>query len=150
MSAPLCLEAGLRKDALLMACGGVHPRELQQENRKRKVYFYVSYLSLQHPLGSHPPLPLPIGYSTPVGLTSLLFLALGNLIIPCLCSLLLSCFSCARLWDPMDYSLPGCSVHGILQSRILEWVAMSFCRGFSRPRDQTHISCVSFIDRQIL
>ena len=45
----------------------------------------------------------------------------------------------------MDYSLPDSSVHGILQARILEWVAMPSSRGSSRPRDQTHVSCVSCI-----
>ena len=39
--------------------------------------------------------------------------------------------SCPTLCDPMDYSPPGSSVHGILQARILEWVAMSFSRGSS-------------------
>ena len=43
--------------------------------------------------------------------------------------------SCLTLCDPMNYSLPGSSVHGILQVRILEWVAISFCRGFSQPSD---------------
>ena len=52
--------------------------------------------------------------------------------------------------DPMDCSLPGSSVHGISQARILEWVAMPSSRGFSQPRDQTHISCVSCLGRQIL
>ena len=42
---------------------------------------------------------------------------------------------CLTLCDPMDCSLPGSSVHGILQARILEWVAISFSRGSSRPRD---------------
>ena len=42
--------------------------------------------------------------------------------------------------DPMDCSLPGFSVHGLLQPRILEWVAISFSRGSSQPRDQTHMS----------
>ena len=42
--------------------------------------------------------------------------------------------SCLTLSDPMDYSLPGSSVHGILQARILEWVAIHFSRGPSRPR----------------
>ena len=37
--------------------------------------------------------------------------------------------------DPMDFSLPGSSVHGIFQARVLEWVAISFSRGSSRPRD---------------
>ena len=42
----------------------------------------------------------------------------------------------------MDYSLPGFSVHGILQARILEWVTISFSRGSSWPRDQTRVSCI--------
>ena len=42
--------------------------------------------------------------------------------------------SCLTLWDPMD-CLPGSSIHGILQARILEWMAISFSRGSSRPRD---------------
>ena len=41
------------------------------------------------------------------------------------------------LCDPMDYSLPGSSVHGVLQVRILEWVAMHSSRGSSQPRDWT-------------
>ena len=51
--------------------------------------------------------------------------------------------SCLTLWDPMDYSPPGSSVHGIFQARILEWVAVSFSRGSSPPRDQIHISCIA-------
>ena len=39
--------------------------------------------------------------------------------------------SCLTLCDPMDYSLPGSSAHGILQARILEWVAIPFSRGSS-------------------
>ena len=57
--------------------------------------------------------------------------------------------SCPTL-QPMDCSPPGSSVHGILQARILEWVAMSFSRGYSWPRDWTSISCVSCIGRQVL
>ena len=45
--------------------------------------------------------------------------------------------SCLTLCDPMDCSPPGSSVHGILQARILEWVAISFSRGSSRSMDQT-------------
>ena len=41
----------------------------------------------------------------------------------------------------MDCSLPGSSVHGILQARILEWVAISFSRGSFQPRDRTRVSC---------
>ena len=46
--------------------------------------------------------------------------------------------SCLTLCDPMDCRSPGSSVHGILQARILEWVAISFSRGSSQPRDRTH------------
>ena len=46
--------------------------------------------------------------------------------------------SCLTLCDPMDCSLPGSSVHGILQGRILKWVAISFSKGSSWPRDWTH------------
>ena len=48
--------------------------------------------------------------------------------------------SSPTLYNPMDFSLPGSSVHGILQARILEWVAISFSRGSSLPTDQTQIS----------
>ena len=47
---------------------------------------------------------------------------------------------CPILCDPMDCSLPGSSVHGIFQARILEWVAVSFSRRSSRPRDGTQVS----------
>ena len=43
--------------------------------------------------------------------------------------------SCPTLCEPMDCSLPGSSLHGILQARILVWVAISFSRGSSLPRD---------------
>ena len=58
----------------------------------------------------------------------------------CFCCLVAK--SCPTLRDPMDYSLPGSSVHGISQARILEWVAISFSRGSSQPRDRTHVSCI--------
>ena len=57
---------------------------------------------------------------------------------------------CTALCDPMDCSPSGSSVHGILQARILEWVAIPFSKGSSWPRDRTHISYVSYIGRQIL
>ena len=67
------------------------------------------------------------------------------MILLCVCSQ-----SCPFLWDPMDCSPPGFSVHGPLQARILEWVGVSFSRGSSQPRDQTHVSCVSGIGRHVL
>ena len=48
---------------------------------------------------------------------------------------LLGAQSCLTLWDAMDWSPQGSSVRGILQARMLEWVAISSCRGSSRPRD---------------
>ena len=47
-----------------------------------------------------------------------------------------------RLCNPMDCSPPGFSVHGVFQARILEWVAISFSRRSSRPRDWTWFSCI--------
>ena len=54
------------------------------------------------------------------------------------------------LCSPVDCSPPGSSVHGILQARVLEWVAISFSRGSPRPRDRTCVPCVSCIGRWIL
>ena len=51
--------------------------------------------------------------------------------------------SCPTLCDPMDCSLQGFSVHGIFQARALEWVAISFSRGSSRPRDWTRGSHIA-------
>ena len=68
-----------------------------------------------------------------------------TLTIVCVCML-------SHAWlfaTPMDCSLPASSVRGILQARILEQVSIPFSRGSSLPRDQTHISCISCIGRQI-
>ena len=53
--------------------------------------------------------------------------------------------SCSTLCNPVDCSQPGPSVQGVLQARILEWVAMSSSRGSSRPKDRTCMPCVSCI-----
>ena len=50
---------------------------------------------------------------------------------------------CLTLCDCMDYSLPGSSVHGILQTRILEQAAIPFARGSSWPTDRTRFSCIA-------
>ena len=50
--------------------------------------------------------------------------------------------SCLTLCNPMDCSLPGSSVHGIFQARVLEWGAIAFSSGSSRPRDGTQVSCI--------
>ena len=54
---------------------------------------------------------------------------------------------CPTLCHPTDCGPPGSSVHGILQARTLEWVAISSSRGSSWPRDQAHVSCISCIAR---
>ena len=50
--------------------------------------------------------------------------------------------SCLTHCNAMHCSLPGSSVHEISQTRLLEWVAMSFSRGSSQPREQTHVTCI--------
>ena len=65
----------------------------------------------------------------------------------CVCSVTQSC---PALCNPMEYSLAGSSVHGIIQARILEWVAMPSSRGSSQPRDKPCVSYVSCIGRQNL
>ena len=50
---------------------------------------------------------------------------------------------CPILYNPMDCGPPGSSILGILQARILEWIAISFSRGSSQFRDQTQVSCTA-------
>jgi len=57
---------------------------------------------------------------------------------------------CLTLCDPMHHIPPCSTLHGILQARILEWVAVSSSRGSSQPKDWTCISYVSCIVRQVL
>ena len=59
----------------------------------------------------------------------------------CVCVLVAQ--SCPIPCNPMDCTPPGSSVHGILQARVLEWVAIPFCRGSSRPRNWTWVSCIA-------
>ena len=55
---------------------------------------------------------------------------------------MLAAQQCLTLCDPMDCRLQGSSVHGIFQATILEWVAISFSRGTSWPRDRNQVSCL--------
>ena len=66
----------------------------------------------------------------------------------CLCAKSLQL--CLTLCNPMDCSPSGSSVHGTSQARILEWVAISYFRGSSQPRDRTRVSNISCIARQVL
>ena len=61
----------------------------------------------------------------------------------CMCVCVFVSHSAMSVCDLTDCSPPGSSVHGILQARILEWIAMHFSRGSSQPRDRTHISCIA-------
>ena len=56
---------------------------------------------------------------------------------------MLVAWSCPTVWDLMDCSPSGSSVHGILQARILEWEAIPFYRGSFRPRNWTRVSCIA-------
>ena len=66
----------------------------------------------------------------------------------CLCAKSLQL--CPTLFDPVECNLPGSSLHGVLQARLLEWVATPFFRGSSPPRDRTHVSYVSHVGRRVL
>ena len=59
------------------------------------------------------------------------------------CVCVLVSHSCSTLCDPMNCSPPGSSVHGILQARILEWVAIPFSKGFSQPRKWIRVSSIA-------
>ena len=79
-----------------------------------------------------------------------LLLQVSRDFLGCQARLVLVAQSCPTLCDPMDCSPPGSSVHEIFQARILQWVAISFSRGSSQPRDRTQVSCAAgrcFTDR---
>ena len=71
------------------------------------------------------------------------FLQLDNCVFSFNGKLVLVTQSCLTLCDPMDCSPPDSSVHGILQARIVRWIAISFSRGSSQPMDRTHVSYIS-------
>ena len=62
-------------------------------------------------------------------------------LVVCVCVLVAQ--SCLTLCDPVNCSLPGSSVHGVVQARILEWVTIAFSRGSAQPRDRTQVSCIA-------
>ena len=75
--------------------------------------------------------------------TLILFLLPDDITVVCVCVHAKSLHSCPALWDTTDCSLPGSSVHGTFQARILQWIAISFSRGSSWPRNRTGISCIA-------
>ena len=70
---------------------------------------------------------------------------IGMKMLSCLCMRAKSVQSCPTLYSPMDYSLPGSSIHGIFQVRIVEWVAMPSSKGSSDPgiKPMSQVSCIS-------
>ena len=77
-------------------------------------------------------------------LTNLIFsVKLEMIPVRALCVQMLQ--SCSTLCDPMDHSPLGSSVHGVLQARLLKWIALPSSRGSSWRRDRTGISCISCI-----
>ena len=86
--------------------------------------------------------------SSPYSWPRHLFCSLSSPLFLYVCAKLLQSY--LTLWDPMNYSLPGSSVYGVFQARILDWVAISFSRGSSLPRDRTHVSYVYCIGRGVL
>ena len=97
----------------------------------REKHFYWNIVALQ--------CCVSFNWSTFCSLVFVLLLVSFSQFNANICAMLLL-QSCPTLCDPMDCSLPGSSVHGILQARIPEWVAMPSFRGSSRPRDRTHLS----------
>ena len=87
--------------------------------------------------------PLPRSYSQPERLMNIWERTphRQSFLFSCNCCCFLVAQSCPTPGDPRDWSPPGPSVHGIPQARILEWVAISFSRGFSWPRDWTRVFC---------
>ena len=69
---------------------------------------------------------------------------------PCIVCCAKSLQSCPTLFDPMDCSLPGSTIHGILPARMLEWLVFSSSRGSSQPRNWTLVSYISCIGRRVL
>ena len=96
------------------------------------------FLGSLHLKGSISPLAIPSGI-TPVPVPKQVGRRLHS---EFLCEVSEVAQSCPNFCHPMDCSLPGYSVHGIFQARILEWVAISFSKGSSQPRDQTRVSCI--------
>ena len=113
-----------------------------------------TYITSLLPLPTFQGPPSPIVQNTPDPSRHKLLRPLQHLFLPCCESypvlFVLSTQSCPALCNPMDCNPSGPSVHGTLQARILQGVAISSSRGPSRPRDGTGACCVSCIGSRIL
>ena len=140
--------AGMWQDILLLrgsqrsAPSSDHPQRGQPAQQ-------VAASHATQPSGPLPPSwhlePLPI-YCPPLLCSS----AWSSMHLHCLLCCAKSLQLCPTLCNPVDYSLPVSSVHGILQARILKRVAIPSSRGSSQPRDRNWVSCISFTGRWIL
>ena len=101
------------------------PGRLQSIGLQRVGYIWAATLSFLLSLFLPPP-PSPLWSEPPTSVV--LVVVFSRSVVP-------------GSYSPMDYSLPGSSVHGISQMRILEWLAISFSRGSSWPRNQTRVCC---------
>ena len=121
-----------------------------KENWLLKLHQLIAGLQVkeQYTVGKTKPISL---YNTSVGhlcSLALCFQVLGFTLLACVHAKALQ--SCPIFCDPMDWSLPASSAHEILQPRLLECIAMLSSRGSSWPRNQTPVSYVSCIGRQVL
>ena len=64
-------------------------------------------------------------------------------VFKCIMKVKAKSLSRVQLFDPMDCSLSGSSIHGIFQARVLEWIAISFSRGSSQPKNRTRVSHIA-------
>ena len=100
---------------------------------------------------AHPNVPLMHRPGTPTGSHTVMHASVHSThgVHACVyaCSVIQSCLT---LCNPMDHSLPGSSVYGILKARILEWVAIFYSKGSSPPSDRTCVSYVSCTGKLVL
>ena len=99
--------------------------------------------SSKFPRAGQEPFPLRTHIFGPVSLSQSPYQNLPAVSLT-LCYCCLVTHSCSALIDSVDCSPPGSSVHGVSQARVLEWVAISFSRGSSPPRDQTWVPCTAY------
>ena len=104
--------------------------------KAQRPYFHISFYiflgkSLSHNSTRHTSFGWGISFRNPSAFTNIMIESESEV-----------AQSCPTFCNPMDCSVPGSSIHGIFQARILEWVAISFSRRSLRPRDWIQISCI--------
>ena len=117
---------GQKKEKIVMFIASQNYSQLVFPNFGRAVRVSMLTLSLTLNLSSE----IPSSDPNPIEEPSSHLLSTDYVLCVCV-----SCSNGPALCDPMNYSPPSSSIHGISQARILEWVAISFSRGSSQPRD---------------